>query len=39
MQEEAEIDIIPVIKTDHSAVILNILPEASFKRGSFTLEI
>ena len=33
MQEATEIDIIPAIKTDHSAVILNILPEASFKRG------
>ena len=34
MQEAAEIDIIPAIKTDHSAVILNILPQFSFnKRG------
>ena len=33
MQEAAEIDIIPAIKTDHSAVILNILPQFSFQRG------
>ena len=33
MQEAAEIDIIPAIKTDHSAVILNTLPQFSFKRG------
>ena len=30
MQEAAEIDIIPAIKTDHSAVILNILLQFSF---------
>ena len=33
MQEAVEIDIIPAIKTDHSAVVLNILPQFSFKRG------
>ena len=33
MQEAAEIDIIPAIKTDHSAVIVNILSKSSFKRG------
>ena len=33
MQEAAEIDIIPFIKTDHSVVILNKLPKASSKEG------
>ena len=33
MQEAVEIDIIPAIKTDYSAVILNILLQFSFKRG------
>ena len=33
MQEAVEIDIISAIKTDHSADILNILPQSSFKRG------
>ena len=31
--KKIEIDIIPAITTDHSAVILNILPRFSFKRG------